>query len=38
MNPSDTDGLTDEVWDAMVRRLVREAEAIEAANAKLSRR
>jgi len=35
MSPAEADGLPDVVWDAMVRRMVIEAEAITRTNAQL---
>ena len=37
MTPAEIDDLDDEMWDAMVRLMQREAAAITAANAKLKR-
>ena len=37
MSPADLDDLTDSVFDAMVRRMIAEAQAIEKANAELNR-
>jgi hypothetical protein len=38
MSPDEVDALSDEMWDAMVRRMIDEAESIRAANAKLPKR
>jgi hypothetical protein len=37
MSPEEVDALSDEMWDAMVRRMITEADAIRVANAKLAR-
>lgn len=37
MSPADVDELPDATWDAMVRRMVTEAEAIQKANADTAR-
>jgi hypothetical protein len=37
LSPADADSLPDLTWDAMVRRMVKEADAIEKANADTAR-
>jgi hypothetical protein len=38
MSPTEVDNLPDATWDAMVRRMQAEAEAIRKANAKIPKR